>query len=191
MLLRERFKEALAPRQQRVPSYNDLFLKLTALALSEHPQLNASWQEHAVQRHAHIDLGMAVDTDAGLLVPVLHQADRLSLQELAEQSAVLAEGARARRLKLEQLQGATFTVTNLGMYNIDAFTPIIDLPQCAILGVGRIALRPAVHQGQVVPRHLVSLSLSFDHRVVDGGPAARFLDAVRQYVEQPHLWLAR
>ena len=191
VLLRERFKEALSPRQQRVPTYNDLFLKLTALALSEHPQLNASWQEDAIQVHSRIDLGMAVDTEVGLLVPVLRQADRLSLQELAEQSAALAEGARTRRLKLDQLQGATFTVTNLGMYNIDAFTPIIDLPQCAILGLGRIALRPAVYQGQVAPRHQVVLSLTFDHRVVDGGPAARFLDAVRQYTEQPHLWLAR
>lgn len=189
--LRQRFKEALGPRQVRVPSYNDFFLKLTALALSEHPQLNASWQGDSIQTHTRIDIGMAVDTEAGLLVPVLRQVDRLSLQELAEESAALGEGARTRRLKAEQLQGATFTVTNLGMYNIDAFTPIIDLPQCAILGIGRIALRPAVHQGQVVPRHQVVLSLSFDHRVVDGGPAARFLDAVRQYTEQPHLWLAR
>lgn len=189
--LRQRFKEALASRQQQVPTYNDLFLKLTALALSEHPQLNASWQGDTIQVHAQIDLGMAVDTEAGLLVPVLRQVDHLSLQELAEQSAALAEGARNRRLKPDQLQGATFTVTNLGMYNIDAFTPIIDLPQCAILGIGRIALRPAVYQDQVVPRHQVVLSLSFDHRVVDGGPAARFLDTVRQYVEQPHLWLAR
>lgn len=189
--LRQRFKEALASRQQQVPTYNDLFLKLTALALSEHPQLNASWQEDTIQTHAQIDIGMAVDTEAGLLVPVLRQVDRLSLQELSAQSAALAEGARNRRLKPDQLQGATFTVTNLGMYNIDAFTPIIDLPQCAILGLGRIALRPAVYQGQVVPRHQLVLSLSFDHRVVDGGPAARFLDTVRQYVEQPHLWLAR
>jgi pyruvate dehydrogenase E2 component (dihydrolipoamide acetyltransferase) len=189
--LRQRFKEALSPRQQRVPTYNDFFLKLTALALAEHPALNASWQEDAIQVHGRIDLGMAVDTDAGLLVPVLRQADCLSLQQLAEESAALAEGARTRRLKPEQLQGATFTVTNLGMYHIDAFTPLIDLPQCAILGLGRIALRPAVHQGQVVPRHQVVLSLSFDHRVVDGGPAARFLDAVRQYTEQPHLWLGR
>ena len=189
--LRQRFKEALASRQQQVPSYNDFLLKLTALALSEHPQLNASWQGDAIQVHAQIDIGMAVDTEGGLLVPVLRQVDRLSLQELAAQSAALAEGARTRRLKSDQLQGATFTVTNLGMYHIDAFTPIIDLPQCAILGIGRIALRPAVYQDQVVPRHQVVLSLTFDHRVVDGGPAARFLDAVRQYVEQPHLWLAR
>jgi pyruvate dehydrogenase E2 component (dihydrolipoamide acetyltransferase) len=189
--LRQRFKEALSPRQQRVPTYNDLFLKLTAIALAEHPALNASWQEDAIQVHAQVDIGMAVDTEAGLLVPVLRQVDRLSLQELAAQSAALAEGARTRRLKPDQLQGATFTVTNLGMYNIDAFTPIIDLPQCAILGLGRIDLRPAVREGQVVPRHQVVLSLSFDHRVVDGGPAARFLDAVRQYTEQPHLWLAR
>ncbi len=189
--LRQRFKEALGPRQVRVPSYNDLFLKLTALALSEHAQLNASWQGEAIQTHPQIDIGMAVDTEAGLMVPVLRQVDRLSLQDLAEQSAALAEGARTRRLKADQLQGATFTVTNLGMYNIDAFTPIIDLPQCAILGIGRIALRPAVYQGQVVPRHQVVLSLSFDHRVVDGGPAARFLDALRQYTENPHLWLAR
>ena len=87
------------------------------------------------------------------------------------------------------MQGGTFTISNLGAYGVDAFTPIINLPQCAILGIGRIARKPAVHEGQVVPRDLVTLSLSFDHRVVDGGPAARFLNTVREYVQEPDLWL--
>ena len=92
-------------------------------------------------------------------------------------------------MRPDELQGGTFTITNLGMYGIDAFTPIIALPQCAILGVGRIQARPAVVDDQIVPRKLVALSLTFDHRVVDGGPAARFLNTVREFVEEPGLWM--
>jgi pyruvate dehydrogenase E2 component (dihydrolipoamide acetyltransferase) len=94
-------------------------------------------------------------------------------------------------LGVDDLQGGTFTITNLGTYGIDAFTPIINLPQCAILGVGRIIEKPAVVDGQLVPRKMMALSLTFDHRVVDGGPAARFLNTIREYVEQPYSWLTR
>ena len=101
------------------------------------------------------------------------------------------ERARAGKAGLDELQGGTFTITNLGTYGIDAFSPIINLPQCAILGVGRIIEKPAVFEGQIVPRKMMALSLTFDHRVVDGGPAARFLNTIRQYVEQPYQWLTR
>ncbi|MCB0089859.1 MAG: 2-oxo acid dehydrogenase subunit E2, partial [Caldilineaceae bacterium] len=101
----------------------------------------------------------------------------------------LVAAAQSRQIGSADLQGGNFTITNLGAYNIDAFTPIINLPQCAILGLGRIVEKPAVHNGQVAPRHQVALSLTFDHRVVDGAPAARFLDLVRQLVETPLLWL--
>jgi pyruvate dehydrogenase E2 component (dihydrolipoamide acetyltransferase) len=104
---------------------------------------------------------------------------------------MLAERAKSKQLDPDQLTGGTFTITNLGMYNIDAFTPIINLPEAAILGVGRIISKPVVHAGEVMPRHMASLSLTFDHRVIDGGPAARFLDTVREYVERPYLWLTR
>jgi pyruvate dehydrogenase E2 component (dihydrolipoamide acetyltransferase) len=132
-----------------------------------------------------------VDTEAGLLVPVIRDVPAKSLQGVAEESRQLADKARARELGSDELQGGTFTITNLGIYGIDAFTPIINLPQCAILGVGRIIAKPAVWQDQVVPRQMMALSLTFDHRVVDGGPAARFLNTVREYVEQPYQWLTR
>jgi len=130
-----------------------------------------------------------VDMDEGLLVPVVRDVQTQSLRQLAATTQALIDQVKNHKLSPDALQGGNFTITNLGMYNIDAFTPIINLPQCAILGVGRIVEKPAVYQGQVVPRHMVALSLTFDHRVVDGAPAARFLDTVRGYVETPLLWL--
>jgi pyruvate dehydrogenase E2 component (dihydrolipoamide acetyltransferase) len=172
-------------------TFNDLFLKLTALALADHPDMNASWQDGTVHRHEEIHIGIAVDTHAGLLVPVISNAGAKDLPDLASETADLVQKARQGNLEPEHLQGGTFTITNLGAYGIDVFTPIINLPQCAILGVGRIASKPAVYQGRVVPRDMVALSLTFDHRVADGGPAARFLDTIRRHVEQPALWHAR
>jgi pyruvate dehydrogenase E2 component (dihydrolipoamide acetyltransferase) len=130
-----------------------------------------------------------VDTDAGLLVPVVRAADRLTLREITAQSRDLVAQARAGRLTAAQMQNATFTITNLGSLGIDAFTPIIHLPQCAVLGVGRIVREPVVIEDRVVPRERVTLSLTFDHRVVDGAPAARFLDSLRTCIEQPAPWL--
>lgn len=188
--LREDLKAALGPRGLIVPTYNDLMVKLTAVALEAHPQLNAHWENDELRLLLDVDMAIAVDTEDGLLVPVLRQAQSKSIRQIAEEARSLVERGRKRQLPPDLLQGGSFTITNLGMYGIDAFTPLLNLPQCAVLGVGRIASRPAVHQGQVVPRPLMALSLTFDHRAVDGGPAARFLDAIRQYVEQPALWLA-
>jgi pyruvate dehydrogenase E2 component (dihydrolipoamide acetyltransferase) len=115
--------------------------------------------------------------------------DRLTLRQVAARTRELTAQARAGRLSAADLRGATFTVTNLGMYGIDAFTPILHLPQTAILGVGRIVREPAVVEDRIVPRDMVTLSLTFDHRAVDGAPAARFLDALRRCVEQPAPWL--
>ena len=138
-------------------------------------------------------VGLAVDTDRGLLAPVLRDVQAKTLRQLAQESAALIEQARAGRLAPEALQGSTFTITNLGMYGIDAFTPIINLPECAILGVGRIVPKQVVVDAEaerVAIRQRVWLSLTFDHRLVDGGPAARFLQRVVQLVEAPYLWLA-
>jgi pyruvate dehydrogenase E2 component (dihydrolipoamide acetyltransferase) len=165
-------------------------VRLVAVALQAHPRLNALWENEALHVLPDVDMGIAVDTEDGLLVPVLRQAQTKGVRQIAEEARSLIERARLRQLAPDLLQGGSFTLTNLGMYGIDAFTPLLNLPQCAVLGVGRIAARPAVHEGQVVPRPRMALSLTFDHRAVDGGPAARFLDAVRQYVEQPALWLA-
>jgi pyruvate dehydrogenase E2 component (dihydrolipoamide acetyltransferase) len=186
--LRAQFKAA-TPAPDAVPGYADMIVTLTALALRQHPLLQAQWAEDGLFVPDHVDIAIAVDTDAGLLVPVVRAADRLTLREVAARSRELIAQARAGRLTAEQMGGATFTVSNLGGLGVDAFTPIIHLPQCAVLGVGRIVREPAVVEDKIVPRDALTLSLTFDHRVVDGAPAARFLDALRGCLEQPAAWL--
>jgi pyruvate dehydrogenase E2 component (dihydrolipoamide acetyltransferase) len=176
-----------------VPSYNDLFARLIAEALLEHPGVNARFEGDAILQPDTVNIGLAVDTDRGLLVPVLRDVQGKSLRQIAAESAALVERARTGQIGPDELRGGTFTITNLGMYDIDAFTPIINLPECAILGVGRIVPKQVVvdaDAGRVAIRHMVFLSLTFDHRLVDGAPAARFLQCVKQYVERPYLWLA-
>jgi pyruvate dehydrogenase E2 component (dihydrolipoamide acetyltransferase) len=187
--LRNQFKAAAAPPNTAVPTYTDFILKLTAVALQAHPALNACWTEGGIALGEAIHIGIAVDTDAGLLVPVVRDVQTLNLRQIAARCRELIELARVRRLKPDQMQGGSFTITNLGMYGIDAFTPIINVPQCAILGLGRIQREPAVQEDRIVPRDLMTLSLTFDHRAIDGGPAARFLDTLRRSVEQPGPWL--
>ena len=189
--MREQFKAALGSRDMVVPTYTDLIIKLTSIALLEHPLLNASWQKDGILVPDGVHIAMAVDVESGLVVPVIRDVPTKSIQQIAEESRSLAQKARSRQLGVDDLQGGTFTITNLGNYGIDAFSPIINLPQCAILGIGRIIDKPAVVDGQVVPRKMMALSLTFDHRVVDGGPAARFMNTVREYVEQPYQWLSR
>lgn len=189
--LRERLKAALGPRGMTVPSYTALLIKLTAAALGQHPELNAHVADDRATVYQRIDIGMAVDTDLGLVVPVIRDVPSKSIEQIALDGRALSARARAGSLLPADLEGGTFTLTNLGMYGVDAFVPIINAPQCAILGVGRIIAKPAVYEGQVVPRHMITLSLTFDHRAVDGGPAARFLATVREFVEEPCLWLCR
>lgn len=166
-----------------VPSYTDMLLALTAAALRQHPALRAQWRDDGLFLPDAIDIAIAVDTEAGLLAPVVRNVDTLALTQIAAQTRDLIEQSRAGRLSADQMRGATLTLTNLGMWGIDAFTPIIHLPQCAVLGIGRIVREPAVVHDQIVPRDQMTLSLTFDHRVVDGAPAARFLDHVRRAVE--------
>jgi pyruvate dehydrogenase E2 component (dihydrolipoamide acetyltransferase) len=170
--------------------YNDLLLYVLARALREHPRLNASLDGETIRVWQRIDIGLAVDTDRGLLVPVVHDVSSKGVAQLAAESAGLAERARAGKCAPDELRGGTFTLTNLGMFGIDAFTPLINQPECAILGVGRIKPRPAVVGDQIVARPTAWLSLTFDHRLVDGGPAARFLQRMAQLVERPHLLMA-
>ena len=165
--LRE-YRERRRAKSGPVPGYTELIVSAAAQALGRHPQLNARWQGDGIVLCAGIHIGVAVDTDAGLVVPVLRDADQLGIDELATRLQDLAERARSRRLHAQEMQGGTFTVSNLGMFGIDAFTPIINLPECAVLGIGRVLTEPAVYEGQIVPRDRVSLSLTFDHRVVDG-----------------------
>ena len=170
-------------------SYNDLSLTILAKALAEHPRLNASLDGETVKLWPQIDIAVAVDTERGLLAPVVRGADSKGLAQLAAETAALTERARGGKCTPDELTGSTFTLTNLGMFGIDAFTPIINLPECAILGVGRIKTQPVWAGDHVEPREMVWLSLTFDHRLVDGGPAARFLQRVAQLVEKPHLLL--
>jgi pyruvate dehydrogenase E2 component (dihydrolipoamide acetyltransferase) len=187
--LREQLKASFAPRNLLVPSYNDLLIKLTGVALQEYPLLNASWREQEIFVPASVNIGLAVDTEEGLMVPVVRSVESKSVRQIATETRGLIDRVQARKSTPDDMQEGTFTITNLGAYNIDAFTPIINPPQCAILGVGRIVKKPAIFQDQVVPRYRVALSLTFDHRIVDGGPAARFLNTLLTYIEEPALWL--
>ena len=170
-------------------SYNDLFILIVARALREHRLLNSTVAEGHIRLLPHINIGLAVDTARGLLVPVVRDADAKGLRDIVRDVRALVERAQAGRSLPDDLTGGTFTITNLGMYEIDGFTPIINLPECAILGLGRIAARPAVYSGQICIRQIMTLSLSFDHRIVDGAPAARFLQRVKYLVEDPYLLL--
>jgi pyruvate dehydrogenase E2 component (dihydrolipoamide acetyltransferase) len=158
-----------------VPSFNDIVIQQAAQTLRELPDLNACWQGHGIHHFDAVHIATAVDTPAGLLAPVVRDADQLTLPELAARTRGLVEQARAGTLTQDQLSGGTFTVSNLGMLGIDAFTPVLNLPQAAILGVGRIVEEPVVRDGQLAAGKTMTLSLTFDHRVIDGAPAARWL----------------
>jgi pyruvate dehydrogenase E2 component (dihydrolipoamide acetyltransferase) len=180
---RERLKAAAAAGA--APTFTDIFIVLVAKVLALHPLLNARFEGGEIVLEDAVHMAVAVDAPDGLLVPVLRDAGRKTLQDVARETKALIEKARARKLAPEEMQGGTFTLTNLGMYAVDAFTPILNPPQCAILGIGRIVRKPAVHGDTVVPRQRVTLSLTFDHRVVDGAPAARFLSAIVERLESP------
>jgi pyruvate dehydrogenase E2 component (dihydrolipoyllysine-residue acetyltransferase) len=166
-------------------SHTDLLVKLCAEALRRHPRVNASWQDGAIAAAAAINVGIAVATDDALVVPVVHDADSLSLAAISARRMELAEAARNGRLRPGDLQGGTFTISNLGMYGVDAFQAIVNAPQAAILAVGRILERPAVVRGTLVARPSLVLSISFDHRVVDGARGAQFLDTLADLIEEP------
>jgi pyruvate dehydrogenase E2 component (dihydrolipoamide acetyltransferase) len=175
-------------RKQAEASVTDCFVKLVAITLRQHPLLAAQWADGHLRMPAEMHVGFAVDTDAGLLVPVVHQAATLSLRDIAARARELIERARHGKLKAKDLEGGVFTVTNLGMFGIDAFTPIINFPQCAILGLGRIRRVPVFVADKVEARDQITLSLTFDHRIVDGAPAARFLQALVKDIETPDAW---
>ncbi|MBM4464166.1 MAG: 2-oxo acid dehydrogenase subunit E2 [Chloroflexi bacterium] len=187
--LRERLKAALASELGFDIGYNDLLIRVVAHALRQFPYMNARLDGECVRHLREIHIALAVDTDRGLLAPVIRNADRKGVAEIAREVRGLAESARAGKALPDELSGSTFTITNLGMHEIDAFTPIINLPEAAILGVGRIKARPAVVEGELCVRQTMWLSLTFDHRLVDGAPAARFLQRIKQLIENPYLLL--
>jgi pyruvate dehydrogenase E2 component (dihydrolipoamide acetyltransferase) len=188
--VRERLKASLADKLGFNIGYNDLLIKIVARALREFPTMNARLDGDTIHQLDEVHVALAVDTERGLLVPVVRDADRKGIAEFAAELRGVIERARAGTALPDELSGSTFTITNLGMFEIDAFTPIINLPEAAILGVGRIKDCAAVVNGEITVRKMMWLSLTFDHRLVDGAPAARFLQRIKQYVEEPYLLLA-
>ncbi|HEY8645856.1 MAG TPA: dihydrolipoamide acetyltransferase family protein, partial [Gaiellaceae bacterium] len=172
------------PGQERV-SYTDLLVKLAAEALRRHPRVNSTWSDGAVAPGARINVGVAVAVPDGLVVPVVHDADHLSLAETLARRVELVDAARAGRLRPEDVTGGTFTISNLGMYGVDSFDAIVNAPQAAILAVGRIVDRVVPVDGQPAVRPVMHLSISFDHRVVDGARGAEFLDTLASLIEEP------
>ncbi len=166
-------------------SFNALFIAFAGKILSAFPQMNACLLEDEICQYKEVNVGLAVETPRGLLVPVIRKADQLSVAEIQQECDSLIARALAGKNEPDDLNAGTFTITNLGMFGVDAFTPIINQPQAGILGVGRIITKPANHNGEMALRDRLTLSLTFDHRLIDGVPAAQFLQQFGQLVEQP------
>ncbi len=166
-------------------TYTDLLVKLVAAAIGQHPGVNASWQDGGIVRQAEINIGLAVAIDDGLVVPVIHHADRLGLAELVAEREALVGRAQAGRLRPADITGGGFTISNLGMYGVDGFTAIVNPPQAAILAVGRIADRVVAVNGQPAVQPMMVLTLSCDHRALDGARGAQFLATLAELVEEP------
>ena len=195
-----RFRTQLAPEFEKRfgarLAYDAMIAKACAIGLAEHPHVNAQWQEAGdgqatgLRLQASVNVGIAVAAEAGLLVVVVRDADKKPLSQVNADLMGMVAKSKQGGLGPDALSGGTFTITNLGGYGVEAFTPIVNPPESAILGIGRIAKRPAVVEGQIVPRDLMYLSLAFDHRVVDGAPAAQFLQRVKECLEAPYVLLA-
>jgi pyruvate dehydrogenase E2 component (dihydrolipoamide acetyltransferase) len=179
-----RQRNKLKEKEPLVPSINDFILAACARALRDFPSLNAAFTDHGVEIYSDINIGMAVALEEGLVVPVIRNADRISLQELAKQSRDLAAKAQNKKLFPLDYEGGTFTVSNLGMFGVDNFVAIINPPQCAILAVGQVAPRVVPHGEGIAVRPIMTMSLSADHRVVDGAIGARFLQEVKRHLER-------
>ncbi|MFL6229168.1 MAG: pyruvate dehydrogenase complex dihydrolipoamide acetyltransferase [Pyrinomonadaceae bacterium] len=171
-------------------SLNDIIIKVAAVALTEHPQVNASFQERAVRYYERADVGVAVAIEDGLITPVVRGAASKSIGAISREVRELAERARSRKLKPEEYTGATFSISNLGMFGIDEFTAVINPPEAAILAVGAAVAKPVVRDGQVTVRQMMRVTMSCDHRVVDGATGAKFLQTLKRILENPVLLLA-
>src|SRR5437899_6361254 len=166
-------------------TYTDLLVKLVAAALSRHPRVNASWRDGAIAQNTDVNIGLAVAIDDGLVVPVIHRADSLRLPEIAARRADVVSRAQAGKLRPADIQGGGFTISNLGMFGVDAFNAIVNPPQAAILAVGRIADRVVALNGQPAVQPTMVLTLSCDHRTLDGARGAQFLGALAELIEEP------
>jgi pyruvate dehydrogenase E2 component (dihydrolipoamide acetyltransferase) len=175
--------KAVRLREETGASYTDILVEAVAKALEEHPNLNASLEREQIRIYEDINIGVAVATEKGLVVPVIHNANKKSLTQIAATLKELVEKAREGKLTKEDITGGTFTITNLGTYGVEVFIPIINPPEAAILGVGRVAEKTVMVNNEMKVKPVMHLSLSFDHRVVDGAPAAKFLQRVKQILE--------
>jgi pyruvate dehydrogenase E2 component (dihydrolipoamide acetyltransferase) len=171
-------------------SFNDMIVKATALSLKQHPKVNSSWMGDFIRENHHVNIGIAVAVDEGLLVPVLRFADGLSLSQISGSVKEFAKKAKDKKLQPADWEGSTFTISNLGMFGIDQFTAIINPPDACILAVGGIAQEPVVKNGQIVPGNVMNVTLSCDHRVVDGATGAAFLQTLKSLLEEPLRMLA-
>lgn len=181
------FQKNLDPETQGKVSLNDIIVKATAAALRLHPKVNASFQGDSILQFGRVDVGIAVSLDGGLLTPVIRNADGKSILEISKEVKELAKKARERKLKPEEFSNGTFTISNLGMYGISRFTAIINEPESAILAVGSVEEKPVVENGAVVAGRVLSLTLSCDHRVIDGAVGAEFLKTLKTLLEKPSL----
>lgn len=166
-------------------SFNDIVVKACAAALRRHPDVNSSWLDDVIRKHGEVHVAVAVAIDEGLMTPVIRNTDLKSLQQISQETRELAGLARDRKLQPEQMEGSTFTISNLGMFGIEEFTAIINPPNACILAIGAIRDVPVVKDGEVVPGKRMKVTMSSDHRVVDGAKAAQFLNTVRQMLENP------
>ena len=166
-------------------SFNDFVIKASALALRKHPKINSSWLGDKIRYNQHIHIGVAVAVDDGLLVPVIKFADGKNLAQISKEVKTLGLKAKEKKLQPAEWEGNTFTISNLGMFGIDEFTAIINPPDACILAVGGIKQTPVIRNGQVVPGNLMKITLSCDHRVVDGASGAAFLLTLKSYLEKP------
>lgn len=168
-------------------SYNDIIILAVSRALKRYPIMNTTLVEDEILLHDSVHMGIAVALPDGLIVPVLRNTDKKGLLEIAKEARILAGKAREGNLSMDDVTGGTFTITNVGMFQVDGFTPILKPPETGILGVGRVKEKPAVYNGEIAIRSMMFLSLTFDHRVVDGAPANAFLETVARYLEHPNL----
>jgi len=171
-------------------SYNDMIVKATAIALKQHPQVNSQWFDDKMKLNHHVHIGVAVAVPDGLVVPVVNFANEKSLPQINAEVKELAGKARNKKLTIQEMEGSTFTISNLGMFGITDFTSIINQPNSAILSVGAIVEKPVVKDGQVVVGNTMKLTMACDHRTVDGATGAQFLQTLKMYIENPVLMLA-
>ncbi|KNH21576.1 MAG: dihydrolipoamide acetyltransferase family protein [Priestia megaterium] len=182
-------KDVIQQRHKLKISLTDFIARAVVLSLQEHKQMNSAYIDNEIQLYNHVHLGMAVALENGLVVPVMQHAEKMSLVELAAEIKTRAADARQGQLSTDRMQGSTFTITNLGAYGVEYFTPVLNPPETGILGVGATEDVPMYKGDELQKRNLLPLSLTFDHRVLDGAPAANFLGTIKQYLEQPILLL--